>query len=123
MGSGSGCISATDACRVVTVVPSNTVRDQLRQQGVKSMIILTVAEAKGLEFDTVLVCGFFTALPDATVASLADDNSKETQIAELTSGFEGVLYRQGAGTRLSPEAHARLCRVALAIPELKALYV
>ena len=50
-------IEIDKSCQVTLLVRSDAARERLRSAGVHG-VMLTAAEAKGLEFDLVILCGF-----------------------------------------------------------------
>lgn len=117
MGDGSQSLSVLDPARNVILVRSDEARQKLRAQRV-SGTVLTVAEAKGLEFDFVVLCNLLTECPDSSLWSLADEHSPETHAASFAASVLG-----DHANAISAQEHRRLCRIVLAIPELKSLYV
>lgn len=115
MGEGDQRISYIDPCRAVFLVRTSEDRERLRTEGVRGTL-LTVAEAKGLEFDVVVLCGFLSDSPDSTLWSLAQEDTPECLAAD-------AARVASANSVLSPQEHRTMCRVILAIPELKSLYV
>ncbi|KAK3277840.1 hypothetical protein CYMTET_14180 [Cymbomonas tetramitiformis] len=112
---GAGAIDRT--CAVV-LVRTNAARERVRERGVLANI-LTVAEAKGLEFDYVVLADFFadSTLPNAGMVwnlPRGDDGSGVRQLLEVHTAK--ALGRQ------SPKHRQQLYRIANAVQELKVLY-
>jgi len=115
MGTGNFTCGMIDPSRVAILVRSQATRQQLRRGGLQHALILTVAEAKGLEFDLVVQCGLLSD-PEVNQAvwHLADDASEASRVVSLAA------HRPH---ELSGEDRAKLCQYVLAIPEMKNLYV
>ncbi|CAE7859538.1 TRANK1 [Symbiodinium necroappetens] len=63
MGTGDRRLCSMDPTSCVVLVGADSARQRLRHLGLRSTI-LTVAEAKGLEFDFVVICDFFQVCGD-----------------------------------------------------------
>jgi len=123
LGTGAQRIVAVDPTRIAILVRTQATRDSLRSSGVLGTI-LTVPEAKGLEFDLVILVGFLSsASPDSKIWALADSGSEMTRVAGLVVAAQELLYGGASVARLSDKDRGTLYRVVQAIPELKALYV
>ncbi|CAE7486039.1 Trank1 [Symbiodinium pilosum] len=110
LGKGDSQLPAVDPTCTALLVRNDRARNDLRKriQG----LILTPAEAKGLEFDLVILVNLFSSGSDE-IWDLADDESSSTQLARADANQED----------LASADKARLWRIALAIPEFKTLYV
>eukprot|EP00930_Biecheleria_cincta_P071140 TRINITY_DN58675_c0_g1_i1.p1 TRINITY_DN58675_c0_g1~~TRINITY_DN58675_c0_g1_i1.p1 ORF type:complete len:1058 (-),score=173.50 TRINITY_DN58675_c0_g1_i1:88-2985(-) len=109
MGTGEHCIAGIDASKSAILVRNDLARKRLRDDGVWGTV-LTVSEAKGLEFDLVLACGFLGDCPHGqTVWALADHTSQQA--------------KKAADLRVDPFSRSNHVQVALSIQEFKMLYV
>ena len=102
-GKGDSQLPAVDPTCTALLVRNDRARNDLRKriQG----LILTPAEAKGLEFDLVILVNLFSSGSDE-IWDLADDESSSTQLARADANQED----------LASADKARLWRIALAIP-------
>ncbi|CAJ1332026.1 unnamed protein product [Effrenium voratum] len=107
---GRGCrrLHAVDPTCIAILVRSDAARKSLRSRWRKQAIdglILTPAEAKGLEFDMVILIDFFAESRKA-VWDLADDSSDSSQLAAAIAKGTGECAEK-----------RDLWDLALAIPE------
>ncbi|CAE7812585.1 Trank1 [Symbiodinium sp. CCMP2456] len=112
LGSGASQLPVVDPTCIAMIVRSDRVRLELRKRKIRGLF-LTPAEAKGLEFDMVFLIDFFSSGSNDDVWDIADSTSSSTQLAQANV----------EGRALSETEKRRLWDVALAIPELKTLYV
>ncbi|CAE7244653.1 Trank1 [Symbiodinium sp. CCMP2592] len=112
LGSGASQLPVVDPTCIAMIVRSDRVRMELRRRKIQGLF-LTPAEAKGLEFDMVFLIDFFSSGCNDDVWDIADSTSASTQLARANA----------EGQALAEAEKRRLWDVALAIPELKTLYV
>ncbi|CAK9005955.1 unnamed protein product [Durusdinium trenchii] len=112
MGTGALALRILDSTRCAVLVRTNACRNRLRCLGVRGTI-LTIAEAKGLEFDFVVLYDYFSACP------LRDPERVWQTVSLVEEIWQG---RIGSTKRFSHPASTAAIAAAL-IPELKHLYV
>ncbi|CAE7815684.1 TRANK1 [Symbiodinium sp. CCMP2592] len=90
---------AIDASSTAVLVPDGATREQLRAGGCQATI-LTVPEAKGLEFDLVLIVQLLgKSAHKRAIGSLADASSEGSQLAMFAaSSQEGDIFLQHSQT-------------------------
>lgn len=115
MGTGVSRVTTIDLEGFAILVRDDTTRVMLRNDGVQGTI-LTIQEAKGLEFDFVIICGFLGGcLYGSTLGALALDDSDESHLAVFAAeDADG----QGRFHKFSAEFYT----ITTAIHELKLLY-
>ncbi|CAK0793330.1 unnamed protein product [Prorocentrum cordatum] len=114
-GTGMRRQVALDMQAATILVRSNEMREQLHREGVEGTI-LTIPEAKGLEFDLVVICGLFSSsLNSDMLGALADDDSEESQLAAFAAD-------DGPGQGAFLQLNAAFYALTSAIHELKLLY-
>ncbi|CAE7681121.1 Trank1 [Symbiodinium sp. CCMP2592] len=113
MGTGGRLLRSMDSTRCVVLVGADSARQSLRHQGLRSTI-LTVAEAKGLEFDFVVICDFF---------KVCGDGASWYAVEEFLKAKTAEKRRKRPTQAQRGMSHNASQRIPSLVRDLKALYV
>ncbi|CAE7243261.1 Trank1 [Symbiodinium sp. CCMP2456] len=113
MGTGDRRVCSMDPTSCVVLVGADSARQRLRHLGLRSTI-LTVAEAKGLEFDFVVICDFF---------QVCGDGASWYAVEEFLKAKTAEKRRKRPTQAQRDMSHSASQRIPSLVRGLKALYV